>query len=198
MNTKCKNPVVLPNRGIIPVVVQDTTQIQPVQLTIGTLHGGEEIKEGTLHGGEEIKPGTLHGGEEIKPGTLHGGEEIKPGTLHSSSFSPATYRTKDGSAQYKFRYVDIGGKYEIDIIFQPPYESRDASSAVSHRLSSSRGGNKICLSAGKEPTNLETAKKICMEWAELTHTYIKTGKSIDVQLKDKSNPVYKLWRNLMS
>ena len=164
----------------------------------GTLYGGEEIRPGTLHGGEEIKPGTLHGGEEIKPGTLHGGEEIKPGTLHNTGFSPATYRTKDGNAVYKFRFVDLGGKYEIDIISQPPYESRSSGNAVSHRLPSTRGGNKICLSTGFEPTTLDSAKKICMEWAELTHTYIKTGKSIDKQVKENSNPLSKLWGAILN
>ncbi len=162
-----------------------------------TSHQGP-LKAFTLCGGEEIEPGTLHGGEEVKPGTLHGGEEIKPGTLHNTGYSPATYRTKDGMAHYKFRYVDIGGKFEIDILSQPSYEGRDESSSVSHRLSSDRGGKKICLSVGKEPTDLETAKKICMEWAELTHTYIKTGKSIDKQVKDKSNPLSKLWNGLVN
>ena len=164
----------------------------------GTLHGGEEIKPGTLHGGEEIKPGTLHGGEEIKPGTLHGGEEIKPGTLHGkdeylkagtlcASYSPATYKTKDGNALYKFNYVDIGGKFEIDILDQPSYGSRDTSAHKTHRLPSSRNGQKICISAGSEPTTLDGAKNISMQWAELTHTYIKTGKGIDEQVSQSAN-----------
>jgi hypothetical protein len=157
------------------------------------------LPEGTLYGGEEIKPGTLHGGEEIKPGTLHGGEEIKPGTLHNTGYSPATYRTKDGNAVYKFRFVDLGReKYAIDIISQPSYESRSSGNAVSHRLPSKRGGNKICLSTGFEPTTLDSAKKICMEWAELTHTYIKTGKSIDKQVKENSNPLSKLWGAILN
>lgn len=152
----------------------------------GTLHGGEEIKPGTLHGGEEILPGTLHGGEEIKPGTLHGGEEIKPGTLHTN-FTPATYRTKDGNAFYKFNYVDIGGKFEIDILEQPSYESRESSANKTHRLPSGRNGQKICISAGSEPTTLDAAKNISMQWAELTHNYIKTGKNIDDQVSENSN-----------
>jgi len=142
--------------------------------------------------------GTLYGGEEIKPGTLHGGEEIKPGTLHNTGYSPATYRTKDGNASYKFRFVDLGGKYEIDILSQPSYVSRSSGSAVSHRLPSARGGHKICLSKGFEPTTLDSAKKICMEWAELTHTYIKTGTSIDKQVKENSNPLSKLWGAILN
>jgi len=162
----------------------------------GTLHGGEEIKPGTLHGGEEIKPGTLHGGEEIKPGTLHGGEEIKPGTLHSgeviiggtlcASYSPATYRTKDGTAFYKFNYVQTGNHFEIDILNQPSYEGRDSGMHKAHWLSSSRGGKKICISRGQEPKTIAAAKNISMQWAELTHNYIKTGKSIDQQVREQA------------
>ncbi|GHS92913.1 hypothetical protein FACS1894203_5510 [Bacteroidia bacterium] len=171
-----------------PVVLRGGEEIQP-----GTLHGGEEIKPGTLCGGEEIQPGTLHGGEEIQPGTLHGGEEIQPGTLHSrneslivgtlcANYSPATYRTRDARALFTFRYVDIGGKFEIDIISQPLYGSRDSSLHATHRLSSSRGGYKICISTGHEPRTLDKAKKISMEWAELTHNYINTGRTIDAQV----------------
>lgn len=173
---------------ILPGTLHGGEEIKP-----GTLHGGEEIKPGTLHGGEEIKPGTLHGGEEIKPGTLHGGEEIKPGTLHSgveqlkggtlcAAFSPATYRTKDGNAFYKFRYVDIGGKFEIDIVEQPSYRHRSTDAHITHRLPSARNGQKICISSGHEPTSLDGAKNISMQWAELTNEYIKSGKTIDEQV----------------
>ncbi len=218
-NLKIKNPV-LPHGGIKPVVVTETALNQNQLLIPGTLHGGESIAPGTLHGGEhicngtlcggeniapgtlhggeEIKPGTLHGGEDIKPGTLHGGEEIKPGTLHSSNYSPATYRTKDGSGIYKFRFVKVGSKFEIDITSQPSYAGRDEGANTAHRLPSSRGGKKICISTGKEPKDIGAAKSICMEWAELTQTYIKTGKSIDKQVMANSNPVNRMWSNLMN
>jgi len=146
------------------------------------LHNAEEIQPGTLHGGESIAQGNLHGRESIEPGPLHcNAESLIAGTL-CASYTPATYRTRDGSAYYKFRYVDIGGKYEIDILSQPLYGSRDSSLHASHRLSSSRGGYKICISVGHEPRTLEKAKKISMEWAELTHTYIRTGRTIDLQV----------------
>ena len=192
------------NEEIKPGTLHGGEEIQPgtlhggEEIKPGTLHGGEEIKPGTLHGGEEIQPGTLHGGEEIKPGTLHGGEEIQPGTLHynveklitgtlCASYSPATYRTKDGTAVYKFRYIDIGGKFEIDILEQPSYSYRDTSAHKTHRLPSARNGQKICISAGCEPTTLEGAKNISTQWAELTNTYIKTGRSIDDQVSQNSS-----------
>jgi hypothetical protein len=203
---KIQNPVI-PNGGTKPVVVSSTStlggkSISPaindvILLREGTLCGGEEIKPGVLHGGEEIKPGVLHGGEEIKPGVLHGGEEIKPGVLHTKNYSPATYRTKDGMGIYKFRFVDLGGKFEIDIDSQPSYGVRNNGSLATHRLPSSRGGKKICISVGKEPKTLETAKKICVEWSELTQTYINTGKSIDSQVAGNTNPINKLWNNLL-
>ncbi|PKP35430.1 MAG: hypothetical protein CVU00_02420 [Bacteroidetes bacterium HGW-Bacteroidetes-17] len=146
--------------------------------------GGEKILSGTLHGGEEIKPGTLHGGEEIQPGTLHGGEECIGGTL-CAPYYPATYRTKDGTAFYKFNYVEVGNHFEVDILNQPSYGSRCSDMSVAHWLSSARGGKKICISAGKEPTDIESAKKISIEWAELTHEYIKTGKTIDQQVSKR-------------
>lgn len=196
MYTNHKNPV-MPQGGCVPVAVINTAQF-PHFVSGFPFPAWQPLKEGTLFGGEEIKPGTLHGGEEIKPGTLHGGEEIKPGTLHFSDYAPATYRTKDGLGIYKFRFVNIGGKIVIDILSQPSYAGRGESSSVTHRLSSSRGGQKICLSAGKEPTTIESAKNICMEWAELTNSYIKTGKTIDKQVKENSSPVNKLWNNLTS
>jgi len=205
-NTKLSNMSHQQNGGeeIKPGTLHGGEEIKP-----GTLHGGEEIKPGTLHGGEEIKPGTLHGGEEIKPGTLHGGEEIKPGTLHSevnrganspsvfpeqlkegtlqASYSPATYKTKDGSAMYKFNYVDIGGKFEIDILEQPSYRFRGTDAHITHRLPSSRSGQKICISSGHEPTTLDGAKNISTQWAELTHEYIKTGTTIDKQVSQNAS-----------
>ena len=167
--------------------------------------GGEEIEPGTLHGGEEIEPGTLHGGEEIEPGTLHGGEEIEPGTLHGgeeicvggvlcanesieggalcASFTPGTYRTKDGSSLYKFRYVDNGGRFEIDILEQPSYNGKIYSAGYSHILPSARGGSKICISGGYEPKSIDKARKISAEWAELTHVSKTQGISIDDQVR---------------
>ena len=155
------------------------------------------IKDFTLCGGEEINSGTLHGGENIEPGTLHGGEAIEPGTLHSSTtYSPASYKTKDGRAIYKFRYVNIGGKFEIDIISQPSYNGRDESSSVSHRLTSDRGGKKICISTGHEPTTLKSAQDLSMEWAELTHVYAKSGKTIDTQVASNAKKSGGFWSRL--
>jgi hypothetical protein len=105
---------------------------------------------------------------------------IIPGVLESSS--EATYRTQDGRSYYKFRYVKVGSHYEIDIISQPTYSNRNSSQHTAHWLPSSRGGRMICVSRGKEPRTLDGAKSLSTGWAELTNTYIKTGKTIDDQV----------------
>lgn len=175
MLLKSQNPV-LPHGGILPVVVSETTPIQSVNSFFAFPSGIIFLKEGILFGGEEIKPGVLH---------------IK-------RYEPATYRTKDGSGIFKFRFVDLGGKFEIDIDSQPSYGVRNDDSHATHRLSSARGGKKICITVGKEPKTLESAKNICVEWAELTQTYINTGKSIDSQVAGNANPINKLWNNLLN
>ncbi len=110
--------------------------------------------------------------------------KLKSGTLHSPVVG--TYRTKDGLAYYKFRYIKIRGFWEIDILEQPSYKNKDSGAHATHRLNSSRGGKKICLSSGHEPRTLLQAQEISTEWSELTHSYIKTGKTIDTQVTDKN------------
>lgn len=122
-------------------------------------------------------------------------EQLVAGTL-CAGYSPATYRTKNGKGLYTFRFVNIGGKFEIDILSQPSYAGKASSSLTTHRLSSSRGGHKICISSGKEPKDIETTKKISVEWAELTQTYIETGKTLDTQINSKASPSSKLWNKL--
>ncbi len=113
-------------------------------------------------------------------------DRIIPGVL-SAEYSPATYKTKDGSGLYKFRYVQkSNGKFEIDILSQPSYAGRSSDSHKTHRLTSSRRGKKICIAVGKEPTSISTAKNISTQWAELTNTYIKTGKAIDSQVRENT------------
>ena len=142
----------------------------------------ELLLNGTLHGGEEVKPGTLHSGEEVKPGTLHSiGEQLIGGTL-CATYSPATYRTKDGKAYYRFRYVDIGGKFEIDILEQPSYRNRDSSALATHRMPSIRGGYRISVAGDREPTTIDEAKSSSQQWAELTHEYIHSGNTIEAQV----------------
>ena len=69
------------------------------------------------------------------------------------------YRTKDGTGIYQFGYIENpdDGTFEIDIQRQPSYNGRYDGGHVTHRLSSDRGGNKICVTVGKEPRDIEAA-----------------------------------------
>lgn len=112
---------------------------------------------------------------------------ITEGTLHSVY----TYRTKDGLHYYQFDYVYMsGGYYEIDIISQPSYGSRNSNMSVVHRLLSARNGRefKVCIADDVKTTiTLQKAKNISMEWAELTSKYIRTGITLNNQIAAYSN-----------
>lgn len=174
----------------------------------GTLFGGEELEKGTLHGGEELEKGTLHGGEELEKGTLHGGEELSPGTLHQkenggdspllpftlrATYSPATYKTKDGKGVFMFQYQDRGGYFDIDILVEPE-QSRNKSDLICHRLPARTSGRKkICFDVGKSPTTITQARGYSTQWAELIQTYVTSGKTPDQQLESKGKKSKGFW-----
>ena len=112
---------------------------------------------------------------------------LTPGTLHSSKVFK--YRTKDGRAIFAFSYeYDMDGYYDIVIHDHPDFNGRDESSTVAHWLPcyESPINRKVCFSDGKEPKTLEKEKKISMEYAELIWTYIRTGISLDDQIKSRN------------
>ena len=86
-----------------------------------------------------------------------------------------TYRTKDGKAYFDFRFVEVGSRVEIDIVKTPSYGNRSRNSHKTHRLRSSRGGDKICVGDESAIKNLSVAKKTATAWAEQTWRYINTG-----------------------
>ena len=88
------------------------------------------------------------------------------------------YRTRDGSAYFTFRFVDVGTHYEIDIIYQPSYGSRESDQHSTHRLSSSRSdcNYRVCLGDDRQANSLSNAKKWAGTWAEHTWNYIRTGR----------------------
>lgn len=67
---------------------------------------------------------------------------------------------------------------------QPSYRNRNSDAMTTHRLSSLRHDcyHIICVNAYHTPQTEEAAKKLSMDWAELTWNYIKTGETIDQQL----------------
>lgn len=88
------------------------------------------------------------------------------------------YRTKDGNAYFKFRFVKLPvGYYEIDIVDMPPYGIRSGAYSVTHRIPSKRGGHKICFGDSTINRTILIARKWAAMWAEHTYRYIKTGVS---------------------
>ena len=111
--------------------------------------------------------------------TIH---SLTAGTLHSSQVYQ--YKTKDGRAVFAFSYEYHEGYYDIAIHHLPSYQGRNESSHAAHWLlcDESPLNKKICFHEGKEPTTLEKAKNISVQWAELTWNYIRTGVTIDEQI----------------
>jgi hypothetical protein len=153
------------------------SRAQDLKLSLNNVGGGEEIPAGGWRGGgEEIpKGGWRGGGEEIpKGGWRGGGEEIPEGVFLAVE---DVYRTTDGAGYFKFRFYQIGDYYEIDILAMPSYGIRDAGPHITHRLTSARGGYKICFGDPKIVTTLSGAKQWAGMWSEHTMNYIKSGRS---------------------
>jgi hypothetical protein len=114
-----------------------------------------------------------------------GNETLKAGTL-CAIYSYGTYRTKDGDSYYKFRFAEVGGHYEIDLLEEPDYKGRDKSSHYTHTYPSQRGGKQIDLGCPTyAPSTLEDARKAATAWAECMNSYIKNGVTIDDQISRK-------------
>ena len=60
----------------------------------------------------------IHGPEEELPkgGWRGPNDEIPKGGWRLERYTTDTYRTKDGQALFKFRFVDVGPHMEIDIL----------------------------------------------------------------------------------
>ena len=86
------------------------------------------------------------------------------------------YKTHSGNV-YGFRFERMSdGYYEVDITSQPSYQGRATNGHSTHRLSSSRGGQRICFGDPKVVDSLSQARKWAAAWAESTDDYIRSGK----------------------
>jgi hypothetical protein len=166
----------LSKTGLLAAGIQILNKVQ----NLGKSQTNESVQEGTLLGAEEVPSGTFHGAEEVPSGTFCSSESIKGGALCARSFTPGAYRSEDGKHLFRFNFIDCGGYIQIDILEQPSYNGLDSSSHVSHRLSSQRGGHKICIA--NEPKTIEEAIKLAAAWSELTSRYLETGVTIDEQI----------------
>lgn len=89
------------------------------------------------------------------------------------------YRTGDGQAIFKFRFVKVGSKYEIDIVNMPSYTryGRSGDLHLTHRLPSDRGGHKICFGDPSIVKDLNAARQWAKNWSEETWKYLQRGEA---------------------
>lgn len=75
--------------------------------------------------------------------------------------------------------------YEVDLdLSQIDFGSRSTSAYIIHTLPSARGGRKICVNEGKEPTSEIAAKDLFINWCELIAVYILSGRTPDDQINE--------------
>ncbi|HJQ24193.1 MAG TPA: hypothetical protein VKA60_09785 [Blastocatellia bacterium] len=86
-----------------------------------------------------------------------------------------TYRTKDGEAEFTFRFVKVDDQYEVDILETPSYGNLDTSLHITHRVNSPRGGYQADMGL-IDKRNLDEVQQMASQWAEFTWTYIKSNK----------------------
>ena len=99
--------------------------------------------------------------------------------LGTKSSVEDVYRTNDGRAYFRFRFVEEGGgAWRADIQDQPSYGGRASDLHSSHRLPSSSAGtgHKICYA--NPPRSLRDAQKWAETWAEATWTWINEGRRV--------------------
>ena len=128
---------------------------------------------------EELPDGTWRGPEEELPdGTWRGPEEELP----DGTWRARTIRDEiefSNGAKYGFRFVPISGGYEIDIISHPGYNGKPSGLHATHRLSSARGGYRICFdpAGGGRIASIKDCYKVAKRWSQYTERYRKTGKT---------------------
>ena len=91
------------------------------------------------------------------------------------------YRTKDGSADYGFSFErQWNGNIRPFITSMPSYGSRETGLHTTHRLTSGTR-HYVCWDS---PLKTEAeAKQVVALWADLTQKYIRTGVTIDEQVR---------------
>jgi hypothetical protein len=92
------------------------------------------------------------------------------------------YRTKDGRADYGFSFErQRDGNWRAYIVSQPNYGYRNTSATATHRLTDGGGRRYVCWAG---PLRSEAdARKVAALWADLTQEYIRTGATLDQQVR---------------
>ncbi|MBI9017055.1 MAG: hypothetical protein JEZ07_07340 [Phycisphaerae bacterium] len=82
-----------------------------------------------------------------------------------------TYRSKNGQHYFKFRFVQNGSICNIYCDKHPGFNGKNTNPEKTHLFRS----GKICFYAGKEPANIQKARKLAGQWAEYMLEYRRTG-----------------------
>ena len=98
------------------------------------------------------------------------GVGLQPGELHVRVLGQV-----HGRAFFVFRFVAVGSYFEVDTVSTPPYGERNEGAHETHRLSSDRGGKRICFGDPSAINTLQIAYEFAAAWAENTWKYINTG-----------------------
>jgi hypothetical protein len=95
--------------------------------------------------------------------------------------STVYYRTKDGREDYGFSFErQADGSVRPFIASMPSYGSRGTGLHTTHRLTSS-GRYYVCWD---QPLRTEgDAKQVVARWSDLTQEYIRSGVTIDEQIR---------------
>lgn len=91
------------------------------------------------------------------------------------------YRTKDGRADYGFSLEEQNdGSLRAYVDSMPSYGSRSTSLTTTHRLPD---GNRYYVCWSKKIYNEDGLKTVVASWSDKTQEYIKTGVTIDEQVR---------------
>lgn len=91
------------------------------------------------------------------------------------------YRTKDGRADYSFSFEQVrDGYWRAYIMGMPSYGTRRTDASTTHRLS--EGGRSFVCWSGSLKSE-EDARQVAKKWADMTQVYIRTGVTIDEQVR---------------
>ncbi len=82
-----------------------------------------------------------------------------------------TYRSRDGSAYFKFAFAPENDHIAVYCISHPSLGGRDPAAHKTHLFSSGR----LCFVAGREPRDQDRAEDLAQQWAEYFLEYRRTG-----------------------
>lgn len=92
-----------------------------------------------------------------------------------SSSEIQIYRTKDGQADYKFKFETMpDGTERAYILQQPSYRGRAEGAHETHRYGLDTGTPYICYDP--MPRSRKDSKAIAAAWSDSTQAYISTGR----------------------